>query len=180
LDPSRIETPAVPLAEIGLVQLRRYRRRLADEEDRISYWRRVLHARIDVLRAEGRHERPLSLEELVRALGDTGAGSSRSALVTVRAAEPLPQLPVLKEIWVTDVDPKDPSAVAAALDRLGGAEQQLTAYRRALHARIDHATTELIDRYRIDPASALTALPQPSRRARRSPRAPAPLERRGR
>jgi hypothetical protein len=177
LDPSHIETPSVPLAELGLDQLRRYRRRLAGEEDRVSYWRRVLHARIDVLRAEGRHERPLSLEELVRALGDTGAGSSRRALVTVRAAESLPQLPVLKEIWVTDVDPTDPSAVAAALDRLGGAEEQLTAYRRALHARIDHATTELIERYRIDPLSALTALPQATRPPRR---ALVPSERRGR
>jgi anti-sigma-K factor RsiG len=168
LDPSRIETPSVPLADLGLAQLRRYRHRLAAEEDRVSYWRRLLHARIDVLRAERRHERPLSLEELVRALGETGAGSRRRALVTVKAAEPLPQLPVLKEIWITDVDPTDPSAVAAALDRLSTAEEQLTAYRQALQSRIDHATAELIDRYRIDPRLALSALPQPPRRPRRA------------
>jgi hypothetical protein len=96
----------------------------------------------------------------VRVLGDTGTGRSRRALVRVRAAEPLPDLPVLTEMWGTEVDPHDPSQVADALERLRAAEAKLTAYRRALHARLDEATRELILRYRENPLAALSVIPQ--------------------
>jgi hypothetical protein len=167
LDLADVPSSTRAVGELSLTHLREYRRRLADEEDRVSYWRRLLHARIDVLEAQRHQERPLRLEDLVRALGDTAAGRSRRALVTVQACEPLPQLPVLQEIWVPDVDADDQAAVSAALGRLRAAEQQLTDYRRALHARIDEATTELILRYQKDPTAALAALPQPGRRPRR-------------
>ena len=36
-------------SELSLDGLRAYRRRLSDEEERVSYWRRLVHARIDVL-----------------------------------------------------------------------------------------------------------------------------------
>lgn len=150
--------PAPRLADLTLNALRAYRRKLADEEDRISYWRRLVHARLDVLEAETGSAGPLSLEVLARVLGDTGAGRTRTALVRVRAAEPLPELPVLEEMWVSEVDPHDAAAVAAAVGRLRTAEQQLTTYRKALHQRLDEATTELISRYREDPTSALVAL----------------------
>jgi hypothetical protein len=150
--------PAPRLADLSLGALRAYRRKLADEEDRISYWRRLVHARLDVLEAETASPGPLSLHVLTRVLGDTGAGRTRNALVRVRAAEPLPELPVLEEMWVSEVDPHDPEAVRAAVDRLRTAEQQLTTYRKALHQRIDEATAELIGRYREHPASALVAL----------------------
>ncbi len=111
-----------------------------------------------MLAAESSNEGPLSLETLARVLGDTGAGRTRTALVRVRAAEPLPELPVLEEMWVSEVDPGDAEAIADAVDVLRTAERQLTSYRTALHQRIDEATGELIERYREDPSSALTAL----------------------
>ena len=120
-----------------------------------------MHARIDVLEAQAHQERTLTMEELVRVLGDTGAGHGRTALVSVQAAEPLPDLPVLEEIWVTELDPNDKAAVAEAVQRLRTAEHQLTDYRRALHERLDTATGELIDRYRDDPVSALVAFRKP-------------------
>jgi hypothetical protein len=153
--------PAAPLEDLALGELRGYRRRLTDEEERVSYWRRLVHARVDVLRASAHHERPLRLGELVRVLGDTGAGRGRRALVRVRAEEPLPELPVLEEMWVTELDPNDSEAVAEAIDRLLAAESSLTDYRRALHRRIDEATGELIERYRATPAAALVALRRP-------------------
>lgn len=148
----------VSLGDLTLQALRAYRRKLADEEDRVSYWRRLVHARLDVLAAEASQDGPLGQDTLARVLGDTGAGRTRNALVRVRAAEPLPDLPVLEQMWVTEVDADDPAAVASAVERLRTAEQQLTSYRRALHRRIDEATAELIERYRQDPASALVAL----------------------
>ena len=152
---------ARPWADLSLDELRAYRRRLADEEERVSYWRRLVHARIDVLVAEAHHERPLTIKELVRVLGDTGSGQGRNALVSVHAAEPLPDLPVLEEMWVTELDPNDTVAVQEAIERLRTAERQLTDYRKALHARLDTATETLIARYRENPASALVAFTTP-------------------
>ena len=148
-------------ADLDLSDLRLYRKRLAEEEEKVSYWRRLVHARIDVLEAEAHHERPLRLDELIRVLGDTGTGRTRTALVSVRAADDLPELPVLADMWVTELDPEDTEAVAAAIVRLRSAEEQLTEYRRALHERLDEATAELIARYRRDPASALVAFQSP-------------------
>jgi hypothetical protein len=81
-------------------------------------------------------------------------------LVRFRAADPLPDLPVLSEMWVSEVDPQDSAQVEDALIRLRTAEQQLTTYRRALHDRIDEATRELILRYRENPLAALSVIPQ--------------------
>lgn len=150
--------PSPHLAELSLPELRAYRRQLSDEEDKVSYWRRLAHARIDVLEAEAASaDGGLSIEDLVRVLGDTGSGAKRTALVSVAAAEPLPDLPELQEMWVTEVDPHDKAAVEDALERIRAAERQLTDYRRALHERIDEATAELISRYRENPSSALIA-----------------------
>ena len=158
---SASDDAARPWSELSLEELRAYRRRLTDEEERVSYWRRLVHARIDVLTAEAHQERALTIEELVRVLGDTGSGQGRNALVSVEAAEPLPDLPVLEEMWVTELDPNDTAAVQEAIERLQVAERQLTEYRRALHERIDDATEELIGRYRENPASALVAFSRP-------------------
>lgn len=161
-DRRRSITDAVPsphLASLSLHELRAYRRQLSEEEDRVSYWRRLAHARIDVLEAEASSQGgTLSLEQLIRVLGDTGAGHTRTALVRIAAAEPLPELPELQEMWVTEVDPSDAEQVAGALARLRSAEEQLTDYRRALHERIDEATGELISRYRVEPTLALDVL----------------------
>jgi RsiG-like len=154
-------------AQLSLSELRHYRRQLADEEEKVSYWRRLVHARLDVLEAEANHERPLTVDELIRVLGDTGTGRSRTALVSVRAADELPELPVLHEMWVTELDPNDKAAVAEATDRLRSAEAQLTDYRRALHQRLDQATAELISRYRAEPRSALVAFTTPHSGLRR-------------
>ncbi|GAB3781048.1 RsiG family protein [Nocardioides ungokensis] len=152
--------PSEELAALDLEQLRSYRHGLEGEEDKVSYWRRLVHARIDVLEAESGTSAPLSIDDLVRVLGDTGSGRTRRALVRFRAADPLPDLPVLSEMWVTEVDPHDAGEIEDALERLRTAERQLTAYRRALHDRIDEATRELILRYRANPLAALTVIPQ--------------------
>jgi hypothetical protein len=133
---AEVAGPAVAWEELSLEDLRLYRRRLSEEEEKISYWRRLVHARIDVLEAESHHERPLRLDEL--------SG-----------------LPVLKDWWVTELDPNDHAEVAEAIGRLREAEGQLTDYRRALHQRLDEASAELIVRYHRNPVSALIAFSTP-------------------
>ena len=63
---------APELESLGLEELRQYRQRLRDEEDRVSYWRRVVHARMDLLTAGRSTAGSISVDELVRVLGDTG------------------------------------------------------------------------------------------------------------
>ena len=156
-----VVSPPDDLNHLTLQDLRSYRRKLTEEEEKISYWRRLVHARIDVLEAESHHERPLHLDELIRVLGDTGTGRTRTALVNVRASDDLPELPVLKDMWLTEVDPNDTAGIAEAVKRLRSAEGQLTDYRRALHTLLDAATSELIVRYKKNPSSALAAFTSP-------------------
>jgi hypothetical protein len=144
------------LAGLSLAEVRAYRQRLRREEESASYWRRLVHARIDLLEAGGTTHGFLSLADLSRVLGDTGSGQARHALHRVRAADPLPDLPALGEVWIV---PVDDAGRTEAVHRLREAGAQLDGYRNALHQRIDESTAELIVRYRRDPASALSALP---------------------
>lgn len=156
-DPTAAVTvdPAVDLAALDLDALRAYRSRLQAEEERVSYWRRLVHARTDLLGTGRGPGGSLALDQLVRALGDTGSGATRSALLRVRAQEPLPDLPDLAEVWAV---PADDAEVEAVLARLAEAEATLTGYRRALFDRLDAATAELVGRYRAEPALALSVL----------------------
>lgn len=143
------------LETLPLEELRAYRQRLRDEEDRVSYWRRLVHARMDLLQAGRSTDGSISVAELVRVLGDTGTGAARTALMRVRAAEPLPDVPDLTEVWVA---PRSADDAARQLSALEHAEHQLTGYRTALFARIDAAGVELVRRYKADPTLALSVL----------------------
>lgn len=145
------------LDDLDLPRLRAYRQRLRDEEDRASYWRRVVHARLDLIEAGGASSAAttIGLEDLVRVLGDTATGAGRTALLRVRAGEPLPELPDLAGVWHLPTTPEESVEVTASLR---AAERQLTAYRSALFARIDASTAALIARYRADPSAALAVL----------------------
>lgn len=157
---SILDATASPhLAGLSLTQLRAYRSELTNEEERVSYWRRLVHARLDVLQAEADHDGRLSHHDLVRVLGDTATGQRRTALMSLRPSEPLPELPVLTEMWTTAIDPSDTDSLRRAAEELRDAERKLTEYRNALHDRIDEASGELIVRYKSDPTAALVALP---------------------
>jgi hypothetical protein len=151
------------LEELNLPQLRAYRAALKAEEDRVSYWRRLTHGRMDVLTLQARPNRVLTQKELVRALADTGSGGRRTGLMRIAAETPLPQLPEVDEIWSTHVDSSDTEAVEQLLERLREAERRLTEYRSALHRRIDEATAALVSRYRENPAQALALLEKAGR-----------------
>lgn len=158
--PVKLAGPAPELSGLGLAELRAYRSALSAEEDKVSYWRRLLHGRIDLLEAQAGSQDSLSLADLVRVLGDTGTGRSRRALMRVPAPVQLPDLPDLDqlgELWA--VDPHD-DQVADLIERLHANASRLSEYRSALHQRIDAATGELIMRYRADPRAALVLLPQ--------------------
>jgi hypothetical protein len=133
-------------AHLSLDALRDYRRTLTTEEDQVSYWRRIIQARLDVLRAgtlspaDGEHLRPV--------LADQRIAQSRTALISVVPADEIPPLPSLAELWERRVADDDENGQAELDHDLALAERQLSEYRSALHRRISDATGELIARYR--------------------------------
>ncbi len=151
-------------AHLSVGGLREHRQALTDEEHRVSYWRRILQARLDVVEA-GSGAREVDHASLGPLLTSARIGAGRSALVQVLPVDDIPPLPSLAELWDRRVDPADAVGTAAVTADLRLAEAQLSAYRNALHRRIGEATGELIARYREQPTLCLSALPLEPRRA---------------
>ena len=151
---------------LSLDALRTYRTALQAEESKVSYWRRILQARLDVVRA-GRTAGAGELDASVLrpVLTEARVASGRNALVEVLQDDDIPPLPSLGELWERRVAPDDADGLEALERDLSDAEQQLSAYRAALHRRLGDATGELIARYRQQPGLCLSALPLPRRTA---------------
>lgn len=148
------------LEHLELSALREYRQDLLTEESRVSYWRRILQARLDT--TVGRSDERTPAPKLKSVLSQHQESSRRLAVHTVHDAVGVPPLPDLTVLWESGAasnaaDGADDEIVV----RLAAAEVELSAYRRALHERLDDATSELIARYREQPALALCALPLP-------------------
>ena len=146
-------------AHLSVDGLREYRRALSEEEHRVSYWRRILQARLDLV-ASGTTRKGVEHERLTPLLTTQRVGAGRRALSSVVHSDGgIPPLPLLEELWERQVEPDDEAARRSFEDDLRVAEQELSAYRAALHDRIGQATGELIARYRESPDLCLTALP---------------------
>ena len=143
---------APELAPLALEELRAYRQELITEESRVSYWRRILQARLDLALDDER-----SLGRLRGVLSEHQEHSRRLASQTFDGDVDTPPLPDLAVLWQTQAGADD----TTLLPRLADAEHQLSAYRRSLHERLDAATGELISRYRDEPSLAMQSLPLP-------------------
>lgn len=151
-------------ANLTLAGLRSYRKALAQEESRVSYWRRILQARLDMVRAPESGYRGNNLDNLRPVLTNERVGSGRTALIDILPVEDIPPLPDLEELWDRHLRPGDTEYNDDLIESLSKAEVQLSAYRTALHLRIQASTNELIARYRADPAQCLSVLPLPPQR----------------
>lgn len=179
-----------PLADLSISDLRALRGLLGEEEHRVSYWRRLIQARIDVVTAlRDAPGTPAAMQtgpDLRRILGgpagirtqpstpgatggdgDGTARSGRRAHADARAMD-LPTVTGVAgttagrmlALWERIVEPGDERGIAAVLRDLSVAEEDLSRERADLHARLDAATAELVRRYALDPRQALTALPR--------------------
>ena len=145
-------------AHLPLDGLRTYRLALTKEEGRVSYWRRIIQARLDLVRAA--EVGTIGTGERLRdVFTDARVDSGRRALLTVIPVEDIPPLPDLAELWTREPTPGADADNAALAEDLARAEAQLSTYRTALHRRLAAATGELIARYREEPTLCLTALP---------------------
>jgi hypothetical protein len=152
-------------AHLPLVGLRQYRKALTQEESRVSYWRRIIQARLDLVRAVGSNAGP-DLAALRPVLGAARVGAARQALLDVLPYDDIPPLPNLETLWATDPRDGDVAHNDRLAEQLAAAEAQLSEYRTALHRRLESATGELIARYHEEPSLCLSALPLPSPKAR--------------
>lgn len=145
-------------AHLSLEGLRTYRRTLNTEEGRVSYWRRIIQARLDLVRlteAGG----PATSDNLRGVFSDGRVETGRQALMEVVPVDDMPPLPDLADLWAREPHPDDDEFNRQLAVDLSRAEAQLSAYRTALHKRLAAATGELIARYREEPSLCLSALP---------------------
>jgi hypothetical protein len=152
-------------AHLSLDGLRRYRAALSTEENRVSYWRRILQARLDVVKAVDSGA-PTTVDDLSGVFAEARIGGTRTALLTIVPVDDMPPLPNLAEVWSREPRPGDTAGNATLSHDLSGAESQLSAYRSALHRRLGAATSELIARYREEPDLCLSVLPNKPRGVR--------------
>ena len=148
---ANLELQTLPLEEI-----RQIRNDLKDLENRVSYWRRIIQARLDLLR-DGSISRGATVEGLSRVLSKHLGPNNRKAVLTVNNCE-LPPLEGLARLWKRGIteNGEDPDTLE---EDLAIAENELSTRRSELHEKIDAATAELILRYREDPARAFSLLP---------------------
>jgi len=147
---------------LSLGGLRNYRSTLSSEESRVSYWRRIIQARLDLVRA-AQTGTTTSVDDLREVFAEHHVGGNRTSLLTVMPIDDMPPLPDLAAIWSRQPTPEDQVANDELIHELTKAEAQLSAYRAALHRRLAAATGELIARYREQPDLCLTVLPNRDR-----------------
>jgi hypothetical protein len=145
-------------AHLAMEGLRAYRRALITEEGRVSYWRRIIQARLDLVRLT-QAGAPTTTDNLRGVLGEMRMDSGRQALQAVVPVDDMPPLPDLPDLRAREPHPHDDEYNRDLAGDLSKAEAQLSAYRTALHKRLAAATGELIARYREEPTLCLSALP---------------------
>jgi hypothetical protein len=146
----------VLLSDLSLDDLRILRQHLTDEESRVSYWRRLFQARLDMLNDVDL----VDTQDLRNVLQDANSAPRRWQALGLHPADIDTSMPEAQTLWSRMVDLNNAEQRAAYIDMLQAMEGSLSTNRRALHKQIDAVTAELIARYRTNPALALTALPR--------------------
>lgn len=146
----------------SLDDLRALRESLRSEEQRVSYWRQLVQGRLDLVRGALAEGRPRA-DELARLAASRGRarGRRRSPSATRLSLESLVSSPLagMEQLWATPIAWDDPEGLTRLDRSLVEAEVKLSAYRRALHERIDACTARLVDHYQRDPARLVDLSP---------------------
>jgi hypothetical protein len=143
-------------------ELRR-RRDLAEEvEHEMSYYRRLLHGRMDLLAFESRRRKGEETRSLIEALPEILTGHDRTGEARGRhLSTAVPELPVsgkraVDRVLGADVLVRlaelDEEALATASQELHEVEEEISNLRRQVQAVVDRLQAEIVDRYKADPA----------------------------
>jgi hypothetical protein len=159
------------IGELPMDEVRTLRREAEQEETDLSYLRKLLQGRLDILRAElarrsGEESESDLVEALPHILADEGATPSPRGLGRHIAVEPSRADSHRRhvEALVADVDLSNPSAhddvsLQRAVDVLEREEQQVSDKRRAVQTVMDACTAEITRRYREGDADVSDLLP---------------------
>ncbi|MFJ4851168.1 ABC transporter substrate-binding protein [Streptomyces sp. NPDC088733] len=154
------DAPQPDFAGLTLAGLRTARREAQLEEADLSYLRRLLQGRIDILRAElacrTAPDAPV-LDRLSEILTDTPSRHRTSARhVTLRTprSERYRQLAeeMLAEVELSDLEARTDQELHDAMGRLVRHEQQVSRCRQSLQRTVDGCSTEIARRYRAGEA----------------------------
>ncbi|MFI6347706.1 aerial mycelium formation protein [Streptomyces sp. NPDC050560] len=150
------EGEPVDFAALGLVALRALRRRAQRDEADLSYVRRLVQGRIDILRAElarrtGR-DAPL-VERLPEILTDQPArqrSSARHVTLGTPQSEEYGRLAagVLAQVSLSALDSLGDDELRAAMSHLVRCEHQVSRRRHQLQSAADGCSAEIARRYR--------------------------------
>lgn len=172
LDPGFVQG----LGELGLGEIRARRDDVAQEETDLSYLRRLLHARIDIVRAEQRRRRdggsaPV-VADLARILADNALGPA-SGSGRHQTWEPSRAQAHRRnvEALVSDVDLSDVESLSAerldtALRAYSAQEASVSQRRRAVQHVMDTFNAEIAARYASGAASVDDLLAEQRQRPR--------------
>ncbi|MEV4437799.1 ABC transporter substrate-binding protein [Streptomyces sp. NPDC049577] len=152
------DVPGRSLGELGLPELRALRRDAQREEADLSYVRRLLQGRIDIVRAElarrtAQEQAGGLLERLSEILAD-GPSAHRSSArhVTLRTprSEECRRLAeqMLSEVGLSDPGARTERELREAMARLGTYERQVSVRRQQLQRMADDCGAEIARRYR--------------------------------
>ncbi len=160
------------LAEISLAEVRARRADVEQEEVDISYLRRLVQGRVDIIRAElARRSEGAEgslLADLPHILGDAERGTPHglgrhAAVEPSRADEHRRRVEQLvADVDLSDVTARTDDELQATLGLLTDAEAELSAKRHALHDVLDRCSGEIARRYRdgeADVSDLLAAQP---------------------
>jgi hypothetical protein len=165
--PSLPAEPAEPdLARLSLPELRVLRRDAQRDEADLSYVRRLLQGRIDILRAElarrGRASVPAPadasvVERLSEILTDAPArqrSSARHVTLGTPHNEEYGQLAaeMLAEVELSDLQARTDLELSTAMGRLVRYEQEISRRRQHLQRTADDCSGEIARRYRVGEA----------------------------
>lgn len=153
---------ATGLPDLELDELRARRREAEQEEADLSYIRRMLQGRMDILRAELARRADGGDDKIVAHLAEVLADSGRSDHGLGRFLRVEPSRvdehrrdveQVIADVGVSDVENHSDDELRAALGRLEGFERGVSEDRQRVQHVMDSLTKEVAERYRSGAAS---------------------------
>jgi hypothetical protein len=147
------------LDAVDLEELRARRDTAEDVEAQISYYRRLIHGRMDLLSFEAKRRSGEESRTLLEALPEIlASGLVLGQDPTPRHIEVMPPLPsktgrrlidrIMDDGVLTQLSEMSDQEVAEALEGLVEFEEQMSEQRRQLHVVIDTLQEEIVGRYR--------------------------------
>lgn len=148
------------VAGLELDEVRARRSLAGDVENELSYYRRLLHGRMDLIRFELRRRTGEETRSLIEALPEILAdpeptGNHRTGRYEV------PDLPMLPDVGKREIDhilggdvllrlnELDDEALASALDAISEMEVEISEQRKSVQQVEDRLVEELAARYRV-------------------------------